>query len=146
MRPNIKPNYFLPTICLAVLIGFIVLGGNKKKNHTSPTIQPSVPLIKPTLKPSPAKTANTGFIYPNSVIIKSEDNDFILESNDNSDAITSWYSDKIKSAGMNATSFVKTSTNNNILNMLEGTNGQRKIKVTITRKENQPKVTIEVSL
>ena len=121
---------------------------------STPTITPkSTPASTSTTSPAPASPSpptpgvpdnNLEFQYPNSVQIKSENNVITYESSDNPDVITNWYKDKIKSLKLNAKSFVTTKTNGNVLNKLVGADGQKEIRVEISKKDSESKVNIIV--
>src|SRR3989338_4175307 len=73
----------------------------------------------PPNPPLPAPTTNNqinNFRYPSSSETTGSNNSLTLKSSDSPDTITDWYKSKIKSSGMNTTSFVVTKTNNNVLN------------------------------
>ena len=111
-----------------------------------PTNPPPTSTPTPTNKPNPQPQTVTDFQYPNSNVVSINGNTTIFESTDDPKKITNWYKDKIKSMGMNATSFVQTNTNGNILNKLVGANGNRKVEIEITKQNNQPTVKISVTL
>lgn len=108
----------------------------------TPASTPS-PTLTPTFYPSPTvkvliptstiapKTSSSSidFQYPGSIIITSG----VYQSFDSPDKITDWYKNKMKSMGYSANSFVKTSTNGNILNKLVSANGSSTINVEISR-------------
>ncbi len=85
-----------------------------------------------------------GLNYPNSKLISSNDNTLILESTDNATIISNWYKQQIKQIGMNATSFVQTNTNGNVLNKLVGSNGHNDIEVDIRKTNNRSEVKITI--
>lgn len=112
----------------------------------SPTPSPRASsLVTPKpLGTSAPQIENTKVLkYPNSVQI-SQNESTIYESSDDADKITNWYKDKIKSMNMRVKSFVTTKTNGNILNKLVGADGKKEIKVEITKKDDDQKVTITV--
>lgn len=114
----------------------------------SPTFPPMSPtqIIKtPSPKNSPSLSTNLAeFIYPNSKQISISANKLSLESQDSPQTITNWYKDKIKSLGMSATSFVQTSTNDNVLNKLAGSSGNQQVRVEISKSATDTKVKIIV--
>ena len=87
------------------------------------------------------------FIYPNAILISKSEIKIILNSSDNPDEITKWYEQKIKSLSLNTTSFVKTKTNDDVLNKLVAASEQRKVSVEIEKshQENITKITVEYS-
>lgn len=133
-----------------------------KNNLPSPTLTPSSTptiIISPTVTvykknsiPTPKQdTTNSGqdinsYKYPSSSVKEESGNRLFLESTDDPQAITNWYKEKITSLGMNANSFVQTNTNGNILNKLAATKSGFKINVKISKKTNDEKTKIEISL
>lgn len=117
-----------------------------------PTVTPGqseegrAPTITPRVTQSEEKNSapETVWVYPNSVKVGSNDGRVVLQSSDNSKAITDWYKNRINSLGMNATSFIQTSTNDTVLNSLVGSDGQREVKVEISRNagDSVTKITV----
>lgn len=110
---------------------------------TPPTMMPSV---EPTPTPLPPQVSSNNFIYPDSRIISQSGSEIKIESKMTADKITQWYEDKIKAEGFNVTSFVKTSTNGNILNKLAAAKNGTKIQVNIEKDAGNPKVSINIIL
>lgn len=100
----------------------------------------------PHSSPSPSSISLANFIYPNSQLIQSSSSSIILESNDNSQTITEWYKDKIRSLGFNAKSFITTNANGKILNKLAASNGEAEIMVEIEKEPQSQIVKISVNL
>lgn len=118
---------------------------DKTDTPTPPSGQrPSGPAVTNTPKPSSNNLSS--FQYPNSQVVSSGENSLILNSIDSSDTITDWYKEKIKGEGMSVTSFVTTKTNDNVLNKLVGADGEREIRVEITKDAGSSTVKISVSL
>jgi hypothetical protein len=90
--------------------------------------------------PSPAVSNNSTVQYPNSVRI---DNN-VFTSTDDPDIITNWYKEKIQNMNMNVRNFVSTKTNGNVLNKLEGADGQSEIKIEITKPSDSSTVKIVI--
>ena len=126
----------------------IILSPSPKPNNTYEATQPTVipPTATLTPKPNQPSQAISDFQYPSSNVVSINGNTEIFESSDDPKKITDWYKDKIKNMGMVATSFVQTNTNDNILNKLVGANGEREVRVEITKKNYQPAVRISVTL
>lgn len=89
--------------------------------------------VEPTTIATSAPIPSTGFIYPSSTVVENSGSRIKLITYDSPDKVTSWYQDKIKSEGMSATSFVKTSTNGNVLNKLVGAGSEMKVTIEITK-------------
>lgn len=147
-------NFHPPVISVVLILVIILLVKMQpakplKPEVISPPPSPS-PSIQTFLKtPLPTSSATSGtslsvFIYPNSQQINISTNRIILESLDSPTAITDWYKDKIKSLGMSATSFVQTSTNDNVLNKLVGSSGNQQVRVEISKPAAALKVKIVV--
>lgn len=153
-------------IILASLAQGNILDRNKikviKNNIPTPTLIPSkTPTItilptgtvyKKNSIPTPTQgSANSGqnindYRYPNSSVKEEGESKLSLESTDDSNTITNWYKGKITSLGMNTKSFVQTNTNGNILNKLVAAKSGFKISVEVSKKSNEEKVEISVSL
>ena len=112
----------------------------------SPTPTPTpipTPRLTPTPKTSPTPVAAaTDWKYPNSA--PAGDNEWI--SSDDPKIITDWYKNKINALGLNAKSFVQTSTNGNVLNKLAADNGALSVTVEITKSAADTQTTILVVL
>ena len=97
-----------------------------------------------TKSPLPTQNISGSFFYPGSTVKSHEGSVSIMVSNDNVDVVTNWYKDKIKSLGMNVTSFVVTKTNGNVLNKLVGASSTSKVEVEIRKVATNTEVTITV--
>jgi len=116
----------------------------------SPTVKPVVTVVA---TPSPTDTPtsepkrveiNSGWAYPNSRVI-SEGGTLVLMSGDNTDAITDWYKNKIESGGYNVKSFIKTSANDVIKNVINAA-GNGSVNVEITKDgSSEARIEVEVS-
>ena len=115
-------------------------------HQTDTPIPTKTPIPSPTNTPKPASSNLSSFQYPNSQVVSSSENSLILNSIDNADSITDWYKEKIKGDGMSVTSFVTTKTNDNVLNKLVGADGEREIRVEITKEAGSSTVKISVTL
>lgn len=147
-------------LLLIFLIGVLILFNPPTPNKTptikSISVKPSeiTPIpsntpyltISPTSTPSiPPKKTNLLFQYPNSSKTGEDNGQAVFISSDDPFLITSWYKEKIKTLGMNVTTFIQTNSNNLILNTLKGANGQSSIDVEISKKPNDSVVTIKVN-
>jgi hypothetical protein len=119
---------------------------------SSPTTLPSatpIPPLLPTSKPiittkpthTPPLSQNL-YQYPGSLDLGSGK----YTSSDEPDKITEWYKLKINSDGFNVKSFIKTNSNNKILNKLSGAKNNQNISIEITREPNTNVVNITVSI
>jgi len=111
---------------------------------SSPT--PSIPQpTKPQSQPIPKdETLLSKLQYPNATKESSGENTLVLRSNDDPNSITDWYKEKIIGLGMNTKSFVKTRTNDNVLNKLVGADGKQEIRVEITKQADSSTTEIKV--
>lgn len=125
----------------------------KQPTQESEQKQPT-PIETPTLTPAPTEQPKSqqsdepgvrGLRYPNAVYIRSEADASVYQSGDDPDAITDWYKEKIESLGMTAKSFVKTRTNDNVLNKLVGADGEREIRVEISKPADSVTTTIKLT-
>jgi hypothetical protein len=107
----------------------------------TPTL--SQPPDTQTATPGPTKTDGSfnisNFIYPGSSVQNRSDSD-------DTDAITEWYKNKIKSLGVNVKSFVTTKANDKVLNKLVGANSELEISVEISKDQGVSVARITVSL
>ena len=112
----------------------------------TPSPQPTVvpPTATATSKPNQQSQSVSDFQYPSSTVVSISVNTATFESTDDPKKITDWYKDKIKSIGMKTTSFVQTSTNGNVLNKLVGANGNKEVRVEISKQNNNAVVKIVV--
>lgn len=121
--------------------------------QSGPTSTPTPP-AKQGLAPTETQSSSTNlgdFLYPNAAIGSQSDSSMTLTSTDDPQTITDWYKNKIKERGMSTRSFVQTKTNDNIHNVLAAAKnpaspagGDDEIKVTITKKADEPYVSIVV--
>jgi len=122
----------------------------EKEEETSPT--PLAVSLTPTPKdPSPTIKVSqnnllSSYRYPNSVSINETSTTLSLESTDNTDIITDWFKAKIEESGANVKSFVKTKSNEKVLNKLVGSDGNFEIRVEISKETDTSKVIISVTL
>jgi len=114
-------------------------------SSTSASVSTSTPEPKPTVKTEESSDTE-GWNYPGSRVVSSSSNTLVLESTDDPDPITDWYKSRIKSHGMNVTSFVTTKTNDNVLNKLAGADGSIEINITIERKSGETTTRITTPL
>jgi len=115
-----------------------------------------IDIITPTKKPTPTnfpiptqspQSSNLSeYKYPNSQIVSSSSNSLSLESSDNSDSITEWYKGKINSQGMNVKTFVTTKANDKVLNKLVGADGNKEIRIEISKEDIASFVNISVTV
>lgn len=141
-------NHLNLILILTVVIGTLLIlntfqvSATKDKNTLS--ILPVSPAPLPTASTSAEEQNQTSdyqqFLYPNAAPANSDQTIFI--SSDDSSVITNWYKGKIKSLGMNTTSFIQTNTNGNVLNKLVASNGQKELRVEISKRNNQKEVSI----
>jgi len=112
----------------------------------TPPPPPGGPLPPPANKPIPPDNDLFDLRYSDSVLISSTDTTLILESTASTEAITTWYKEKIIAMGMNAKSFVTTKANEKVLNKLVGADGKREVRVEISQENSSSVVKIKVSL
>lgn len=126
-----------------------VLALETKSAEPEPTVSPSeTPSPSPSDAPknttTPTSTSvNSSWQYPNCKIV-SEGALMVCESGDSADEITKWYEQKVESMGYNVKSFVKTSANDNIQNVISAAEIGSEIKIKITKAPEDSIVRIEV--
>ena len=152
-------------IIVVTAASFIQKGANKNENQNpennskaispsatpSPTPADTAPAIK---NPTPTATQNQNssstdmnfYKYPNSQTEESGGNRLVLNSSDDPNKITEWYIEKLKNQNMKLNSFVKTKTNNNVLNKLISSNGTIKVSITISKKNSDTNAKIAVEI
>ncbi|MCL4385399.1 MAG: hypothetical protein M1326_03695 [Cyanobacteria bacterium] len=156
-------QFFLGIFIIIILAGFafwMFFGSyiNRKyilnSNKTFKDIDPSVNNF-PSVSIPQAITADdnfaidkkiSAFIYPNSTVLDFKENLLTLKSMDSTDAITNWYKNKIKADKMSIETFIKTKTNNNVLNKLVGTNQNKQITVDIKKTANEKESEIIIKI
>lgn len=100
----------------------------------------------PTSQPTDHSSSLDQFIYPGSKVSQKTQNSLDLESSDNTDKITDWYKNKIKSLNLNTQTFVVTNSNDNVLNKLISAGSEKRINVEIKKEPGSNKTQISVSL
>jgi len=108
----------------------VVLGESVPTDTPVPTIPPTDP---------------DGFIYPAATIGSQSNGSVTLTSTDDAQTITDWYRNKIKQLNMNVRSFVQTTANDTVNNVLTAAKNESKIKVTITKRDGDSDVSIVIS-
>lgn len=106
----------------------------------------SVQLKLVPTKTQATSTDNSEFVYPGSVVSTLSKTNLTITSTDDPTKITTWYENKIKSEGYNASSFAKTNTNGNVLNKLAGGGIAGKIEVEIKKDSGDKFTKINISL
>lgn len=148
------PHIIIYIALVVLFIGVVVQ--QKKQSPTSvptptpsPTFTPS-PSIPSTSTPTPIQQKPAGnlqsFQYPGSSVTSSDTSTMHLTSPNDSDAITDWYKEKIKSEGFRSTAFAVTKTNGNVLTKLAGSKNSFQIHVDITKPENTSTTQIKITL
>lgn len=121
----------------------------EEESQATPTPTPTPAQTPKTLAPTPAPQTSgeiSAFVYPGARVESSSATSLSMKSSDDTDRITQWYEDKIRGMGMNAKSFVKTRTNDNVLNKLVGADGEREIRVEISQKSGESEASISVTI
>lgn len=138
-------NYILVSVLVLILAVSVVAKRTTDRlvDGPSPTPTPvaaaSSPTpsatVKPTARATPTqepKPVSGDWVYPGSLT-------------DSTDTITDWYKNKIEDMGFNVKSFVKTSANDVIKNVLSAAKAGEEIKVQITKNPGDSVATIEVT-
>ncbi len=84
--------------------------------------------------------ANSIWVYPNSSLV----GEGIYKSGDSPDKITQWYREKIDFYGYDARNFIKTSSNDNVKNVITAAKGNQKINIEISRSGDSEFTRIEI--
>lgn len=110
----------------------------------APTVTPN-PTATPESTEAPVQSGDLSeWQYPSSQAI-SQGSELVLTSNDSTDQITDWYKSKVENKGFNVKSFIKTSANDVVKNVISAANGQESINVEITKDPSDSSATIKVS-
>jgi len=142
----------------ALIIAFLISSGILKSHHNvlsietdidpTPTIAPTntptpkLTVVVPTSMPKLAIQSSTDWQYPGSTKIA----DSRYQITEDPKKVTDWYVAKIKAEGANVTSFVKTTTNEKVLNSLAAAKNNWKIKIEISKETASAPVFILVTL
>jgi hypothetical protein len=141
-----------------VLVAFVLLGLAVSVWRSALALPKSAPdqpaAIFPSnpAKPSPAPgvlgppNPNIDFAYPGASLFESHANTAVYQTGDDPAVVTSWYKTEINRRGLSTTSFIQTSTNDNILNKLVGAKNNATVAVEISRAATDSKTKITVTL
>jgi len=112
-----------------------VVPSPKTKPQVTQTPRPTekTEVVVPTQEPTALPVVDNSYVYPNSFNYSKNGNRISLQTSDNPQVVTDWYKDKISSLGFSTQSFVQTNANNNILNKLVAANGEKEIRVEISK-------------
>jgi hypothetical protein len=144
-------DFLVSLLALVLLAVGIFLARDQKGQELKPLPEPELERIAPPASPSPSSQPSrdqniADWQYPRARIVKEEGSSLSLESQDDVDAITNWYKEKIKNSGMNTKSFVVTKTNGNVLNSLVGAKEGKEIRVKITKADSETSVLIDIKI
>jgi len=98
-----------------------------------PSPTEKIEVIVPTLAPTALPAVDNSYVYPNSFNYSKNGNRISFQTVDSPQTVTDWYKAKISSLGFSAQSFVQTSSNDNVLNKLVAANGEKEIRVEISK-------------
>lgn len=118
--------------------------GNKRENNQTKEDTEIKGQIEIKGKEKMNNQFSTDLKYPGATVVSESSSEISMLSTDNPQVITDWYKAKISVLGMNAKSFITTSTNSNVLNKLVGSNGTREVSVTVSRAAGESQTTIAV--
>ena len=140
------------------------IGRNESKNSDNNSIAPisasptsiqkelSPTIALKNLTPTTIQNQNTSktdinfYRYPNSQVEESSGSRLVLNSIDDPSKITEWYTQKLKNQNLSVNSFVKTKTNENVLNKLVSSNRSIKISVEIIKKNSDTFTKIKINI
>lgn len=97
-------------------------------SNPSPTTRPPTPPVTVTVTVTPP-SVTSDWQYPGSTQVSAG----VYESSDPSDKITDWYESKIRQLGLNIKTFVRTKTNDRVLNKLVAAGKSMEIRVEISK-------------
>ncbi|OGC95948.1 hypothetical protein A3H89_03685 [Candidatus Amesbacteria bacterium RIFCSPLOWO2_02_FULL_48_11] len=159
------PSLVLIVALIVLAVGIVfrpsakdqVLGQQEQRlTNPTPAITPapspfptSVPIRKPTSARIPTNTSIpipppdlSSWVYPGSQLVSSG----VWQTSDSPDTVTSWYRNKIEALNLTATSFVKTSANDRVLNRLVAEGFDVKVDIEISRSDNSSFTRIRITL
>ena len=120
-----------------------VLSGEDEDNLFEERSDDNIDNVSPTIF---FRNTMSDFIYPHAEIIATTKDTIKLESIDEPDEISMWYEDKMKSSNFNIKTFIKTSSNDDIVNKMVGNNENFQISIDIAKPSKSDLVGIEISL
>lgn len=145
-------NLILTTLLVIFSLGFLKQTSYLKVNpKTTPTPvvknpQSNIAALRTDILVTPTRSSPSlsieKFIYPVAIPISSGK----YSSTDSPDIITNWYTSKITSLGFSSKSFIKTSTNGQILNKLTGSQKGSLISVEISKSPQDKNTYITIVL
>jgi hypothetical protein len=104
----------------------------RQLNTASPTTVPSSTIAPTSTNTNKPQSSDTNWQYPNSSIVSQTDSSMTLTTNDAASQVTQWYKDSIEQNGYSAKSFVTTTTNGMVNNVLSAAKTGESITVKIT--------------
>jgi len=113
---------------------------------STPTVTKETSTPLPTSANANSDIQLQTYKYPDSSVANSSSNSLSLQSDASANSITDWYKETINANGFNVTSFVVTSTNDNVLNKLAAAKSGQNIEVEIGKKPGESKTSIKVTL
>lgn len=111
---------------------------------TPTSASPKPPSPTPTSVSPKTQTSNSDLVYPESQIVVDNGSQLTIRSSDSADQITSWYKQKLTSLGLGVSSFVQTSTNDNVLNKLVVAGNGLEYQIEISKESGQDTVEVQI--
>lgn len=149
MVPNLKnKNIYQKTSSSSIPTPTIFL--SPTPTNTNPTIKiyPTPTLMisdQPTTAPKNNSSPDSNsWIYPGSKILSNTGQEIILVSSDNSDAITGWYKNMINSRKASIKTFITTTANGKVSNVLKGSGNGIEISVEISKDQSDSQTRIVI--
>lgn len=147
-------DLFLVIVTIVFLTGVVLVGRSLGKGEDGQgETEPLAPQGEATSSAEETRRGekeerepiSSDWTYPGATSVTRSETSLVLQSFSDPEAITGWYKEKIRRLGMKTKSFVATKTNGNVLNSLVGSDGEREIRVTITRRAGAKEVLIDVT-
>lgn len=135
-------------LLLSVILGAVIAVQSKRSISSRTDVSIKNNEDKTTENtPSPLQSTSQlqDYIYPSARQVSVSENVLTLESADDPDKITDWYRQKIGASTMNLRTFVKTKTNDTVMNILVGAKDNRTVRIEIARKSEQAIVSIKIT-
>lgn len=156
MTQKYSPLIIFPVFVLIVVLVGIVYAIDTQNKFTNQALS-QVHIAPDETDPPPSSPPTTQvaeelnpplseLVYPESVIISSSPNAIRLETTAETQTITDWYKDKIKSLNFESKSSVAVSKNGNIENRMIGEKAQEHVYIEIKKPNGFLKTSVNIEI
>lgn len=124
-----------------------VISLTSKKALPTPVLFSGPNLVSPEPTRVSATLVLDNFRYPGAKVERLSDNTIYLKTADGSEAVISWYKNRINDSKMTVKNFIQTNTNGYVSGQLVGVNKEGQVKVILDQNQaNNRELEIMVSL